>query len=250
LNHLTASWVYRSIAAEARELTGDRRGAEQELTAMWRSLRNANAAGPDGRAMQAASQLALLYSVEGRWEEAADCLSYARDAPDPTGFFEPAVLRLAASARLAAHHGQLAEASALAERAVDCAERTDKLNLRARIWLVLADVQRATGAVAEADAAVAAAIRLYEAKGNIAAAAPLRAAAHAAARWRSGCSAAQQRMSSELVAGVDAGVPDQVGVVEPQNCTASCELELDQKDVGFVGVPSRQERCVSPRAAP
>ena len=42
---------------------------------------------------------------------------------------------------------------------------------------MLAEVQRAGGASAEADAAVTAAIRLYEAKGNIAAAAPLRAAA-------------------------------------------------------------------------
>ena len=52
---------------------------------------------------------------------------------------------------------------------------SDNLNLRARAWLALAEVQRAAGDGAEADAAVAEAIRLYEAKGNVAAAAAVRA---------------------------------------------------------------------------
>ena len=46
-------------------------------------------------------------------------------------------------ARLAAHRGELAEAVALAQRAVELAERSDMLNLRARVWLALAEVQRA-----------------------------------------------------------------------------------------------------------
>ena len=49
------------------------------------------------------------------------------------------------------------------------------LNLRARIWLALAEVQRAAGHAAEADAAVATALGLYEQKGNVAAADCLRA---------------------------------------------------------------------------
>ena len=47
---------------------------------------------------------------------------------------------------------------------------------RARVWLALAEVRRAAGLTAEADAAVAAALELYEQKGNIAAAARVRAA--------------------------------------------------------------------------
>jgi hypothetical protein len=58
----------------------------------------------------------------------------------------------------------------LAQRAVELAERTDDLNFKARIWLALAEVQRASGQTSEADAAVATALKLYEQKGNIAAA--------------------------------------------------------------------------------
>ena len=49
--------------------------------------------------------------------------------------------------------------------------------MRARIWLALAEVQRAAGDAAEADAAVATALELYEQKGNVAAAERLRASA-------------------------------------------------------------------------
>ena len=45
-----------------------------------------------------------------------------------------------------------------------------------RAWLALAEVQLHNGDAVEADAAVAAALRLYEAKGNVAAAGPLRPA--------------------------------------------------------------------------
>ena len=82
-----------------------------------------------------------------------------------------AVFRLAARGRLAAHRGEMAEALELASRAVELAERSDWLNYRARAWLALAEVQRASGQNAEA--AVAAALRLYEAKGNVAAIARL-----------------------------------------------------------------------------
>ena len=53
----------------------------------------------------------------------------------------------------------------------------DYLNLRALLWLALAEVQTANGRSAEAGAAVTAALELYEQKGNIAAAARVRAAA-------------------------------------------------------------------------
>jgi hypothetical protein len=49
------------------------------------------------------------------------------------------------------------------------------LNLRPRMWLALADVLRRSGDDAEADAAVESALALYERKGNVVAAARLRA---------------------------------------------------------------------------
>ena len=71
----------------------------------------------------------------------------------------------------------LGEAATLAQRAVEIADRTDVLNGRARIWLAFAEVQRAAEQTAEADAAVASALELYEQKGNAAAAAALKTVA-------------------------------------------------------------------------
>jgi hypothetical protein len=50
-------------------------------------------------------------------------------------------------------------------------------NYTAVAWLALAEVQKANGHAAGADAAVANALRLYEEKGNVAAAARVRAGA-------------------------------------------------------------------------
>jgi DNA-binding SARP family transcriptional activator len=169
-------WVYRRVAAETKELLGDLAGAEHELTRRWESLRDVRGTGPDARAMQAACQLALVYCDEGRWDDAAKCLAYGSEVPEPAFFRPEAVLRLAARARLAAHRGKTADGLEFAGLAVALVEPTDWLNLKARAWLALAEVQRAGGATAEADAAVAEAIRLYEAKGNVAAAEALRTA--------------------------------------------------------------------------
>jgi tetratricopeptide (TPR) repeat protein len=87
-----------------------------------------------------------------------------------------AVYRLTGLARVAAHRGQLADALTFAKRALEFAEPTDLLNHRARVWLALAEVERARGASVEADGAVSAAVRLYEKKGNVAAIARLRSA--------------------------------------------------------------------------
>jgi len=177
LNQVTPS-LYRGIAAEAKELIGDRAGAERELRAMWLAFRDIRGSVPDGRAMGAAYRLARLYCDEGRWDAAATSLAYGRDVPEPSHSdpVEWVLLRLAVSGRLAAHDGRLAEAVTLTQRAVERADRSDRPNLRARVRLALAEVQRAAGAAAEAEAAVAKAIELYEAKGNVAAAEPLRAA--------------------------------------------------------------------------
>jgi tetratricopeptide (TPR) repeat protein len=121
--------------------------------------------------MHAAYRLALLYCDEGRWAEAASCLEYGGESPVPRHFLDEAVLGLAGRARVAGHRGSLAEAVALARRGVELAEQSDLLNLRARAWLALAEVQRRQGTSAETDRAVAAALRLYQAKGNVAAAA-------------------------------------------------------------------------------
>lgn len=174
LNHLTVSWVYRSTAAEAKELIGDRLGAEQELTAKWLWLGDLGGA-YKGRAMQAAYELAHLYCDDGRWDDAERCLAYGRDFPESTHYRRETVLGLAGRARLAAQRGGLGQAEGLARRGVELAERSDMLNVRARAWLACAEVEQANGRRARADSALEAALALYEQKGNVAAAARVRA---------------------------------------------------------------------------
>ena len=81
--------------------------------------------------------------------------------------------RLAARARLAAHRGELPHAIELARQAVELGEAGEWVTESAEAWLALAEVQGAAGRPADAEAALATARRLYEAKGNLAAASRL-----------------------------------------------------------------------------
>jgi hypothetical protein len=177
LDQTTFTWASRIVVAETKELMGDRPGAERELSAQWLSLRDARGGMPDQRAMVAAYHLALLYSETGRWDDASDCLSYGCDVPEGPHFARESVVRLAAEARLAAHSGELSEAVRLAWRAAEIADRGEHLNLRARVRVTLAIVQRSAGQTTFAEAATASALRLFEAKGNVAAAGLLALAA-------------------------------------------------------------------------
>jgi DNA-binding SARP family transcriptional activator len=174
LNH-NSYWVYRWASVEAKELCGDHAGAVHELVSQWQWFRESGHRGIDERAMRASYHLASFYCEDGRWDEAADCLAYGRTIP-VTHSTSTAVYRLTGLARVAAHRGRLADALTFAKRALEFAEPTDLLNHRARVWLALAEVERARGASVEADGAVSAAVRLYEKKGNVAAIARLRSA--------------------------------------------------------------------------
>ena len=176
IDQLTPSWVYRAAAAEARRLSGDSAGAEHELATTVLGFRKNGYPGIDERAMSAAYALASFYCDEGRWDEAAECVSFAKGVPEPPQFTATAVVRLAVEARLDVHRGRFPEAMRLAERAVAAVELRDNPNLRARIWTALAEVQRGAGQAAEADAAVSRAIELHQGNGNLAAVARLRAA--------------------------------------------------------------------------
>ena len=174
----TNAWMARFDVADAKELLGDIAGAEQELATIWQRFRAAGGEATESRAMRAASRLALLYCDEGRFDDAAECLAYGRELPEPTVFRHLAnALHIAGRARLAAHRGEHAEALRLGRLAVDLAENGGFAELKALVWLTLAAVQRATGQTVEAGAAIARALEFYEQKGNIAAAARLRAVA-------------------------------------------------------------------------
>jgi class 3 adenylate cyclase/tetratricopeptide (TPR) repeat protein len=161
------TWTNR---AWARELAGDRVGAEKELTETISYFTKL------GGGSQAQAALASLYCDDGRWEEAAALVTHFRELPLP---HSPLVAadRLAVEARVAAHHGDLGEAIAVAERAVALVDTTQNPNRRANARLALAEVYRAAGRAADAHAATAGALELYELKGNVAAAARVRARA-------------------------------------------------------------------------
>ena len=163
------------MVADAKELAGDGLGAEQELKGMWLYFRNLRGDAVDTRAADATTALAGFYCDEGRWDDAAEMFSH-RQGSNPGSSTTFPVRALAVEGRLKAHQGRFAEALSLLERAIVQAEaREGNLTLRAEIWAGLAEVQRAAGQRSEADAAGATALALYEQKGNIAAAARLRA---------------------------------------------------------------------------
>ena len=176
LNQLTISIVFQRTAAQTKELIGDRAGAEQERVARSMRARDAAAGARDMFAMAAAVELANFYCDGGRWDEAADSFSYAQDLPEPSLHPGTGAACLVVEARLAAHRGELPEALALARRAVALVEPMGNLDLRARVHVAFAEIQRSGGRTAEADAAIATAIELYERRGNVTAAERLRAA--------------------------------------------------------------------------
>jgi len=165
----THSTGYLSISAEAKALVGDRAGARDDLLEMWRELGPSQTA-PDARAMLAAYSLAHLYCDDGRWDDAGECLAYGADVPPPDSFRLWAAVGLPARARVTAYAGNRTDACDLAKRGVALAETSDLLNVRAQAWLALAEVERRNDRPAEAEAAVAAALRLFEQKGNVTAA--------------------------------------------------------------------------------
>ena len=65
-------------AVDARELAGDRAGAERELRASGSSCATSLGGMPEGRGMGTACHLAHLYCDDGRWDDAEECLAFYR----------------------------------------------------------------------------------------------------------------------------------------------------------------------------
>jgi class 3 adenylate cyclase/tetratricopeptide (TPR) repeat protein len=180
--NLTYVWgVTRWRVSETLRLLGDEAAAEQDLIAVWLHFRDTRSDRRSGRALNAAARLALLCCDQGRWEEAADYLTYGQEVdrlPAPPGHPE-FPLRFAARARIAAHAGRHTKAVELARTAVELATALGDYSpqTKAPAWLALAEVERAAGNQAEADRAVTRALEVYDRKGNIADAARVRASA-------------------------------------------------------------------------
>jgi class 3 adenylate cyclase/predicted ATPase len=162
--------VALDTASRALVLTGKRREGKDLWRLVWRK-RQEGSDKPDGRAVRAALELALLCCEDGEWDEVERCLA---SGEGDSG--SQSAVRSAVRARVAAHQGRHSEASALATQAIEAAERRGNTGLQARMWETLAEVHRAAGDEEGADAATTRALELFDLIGNVAGAANLRAA--------------------------------------------------------------------------
>jgi DNA-binding SARP family transcriptional activator/type II secretory pathway predicted ATPase ExeA len=165
----------RRFVANTHLLLGETAAAERQLLVMWERFGDESERARSYMSAFTASMLALLCCDAGRWDDAECWLARAAGVPVPAAS-PPGMLRPAVGARIAAHRGELDEARRAAKQAVELADRTDSLNWRARVWLALAEVLRTCGRTEEAGGAIETAIRLYEHKGNVAAAESVRSA--------------------------------------------------------------------------
>jgi class 3 adenylate cyclase/tetratricopeptide (TPR) repeat protein len=166
-------------AAYVELLAGDAAAAERELRTACEELERI---GELGYVASLAPMLADALYRQERYEEALGLTE--RWSVERLAVPEDADAQIAGRsvrAKLLARLGDLEEAERLARDATERAARTDYLDLRAKTVAELAEVLRLAGRTEEAAAAVQDAIRLYEQKGNLAAAARLAStSAHAA----------------------------------------------------------------------
>jgi class 3 adenylate cyclase/tetratricopeptide (TPR) repeat protein len=162
----TTSLAYLPVSADTKTLLGDHAGAERDLRQKLQEKAEHHRASPHGIVAATAGQLANFYCDEGRWDDAEGCLAAHPGYPRGSRGYWGEM----AEARLKAHRGEHDEALELARSVVAHVNQGDELNTRALMWLGLAEVRRAAGLAQEAEEATAAALALYEQKGNVAAA--------------------------------------------------------------------------------
>jgi hypothetical protein len=112
-----------------------------------------------------AAMLAHAVDAQGRYDEAYRFTEISEESA-PEEDRSANVYWLAARAKLLARRGEPAEGEALARKALALAEPTDFLNMRGQVLMDLAEVLRLDDRAADAAAAVAEAVELYELKGN------------------------------------------------------------------------------------
>jgi len=153
---------YGRVAGAIEVLAGQLDAAEQVLRESCRLLEES---GLTSTFASRAGELAAVLYARGSYDEARAWTMTAEDAAS----VDDLDARLAwqpVRAKLLARTGDRERAQSLALGAVELAERTDALNLRARVRLDLAEVLRLAGQEREAAAAVDRARSEYEQKGN------------------------------------------------------------------------------------
>ena len=153
------------VGAQIESLAGELGAAERELRTGYAMLEEM---GEHGVRSTVAGFLADVLSLRPGDAEAERFTTIARETAAEEDVV-PQVLWRRAAARTTARHGDLDRAVALAREAVEQANETDFLDLRAGTQLVLAAALRDIGSADEVTSALDEARRLYERKGNVAA---------------------------------------------------------------------------------
>ena len=152
----------REFAAIALDLAGDPAAAEQQLR---HGIRVLERQGESGMRSNLIADLSHVLHRLGRPEEALQVALASRAIAADDDLFAQVRWR-GAAARSLAGQGELAEAGRLAAEAVEIAEPTDVLSMRADALLDQAAVAATAGRSDVARRAAQAALALYQAKGN------------------------------------------------------------------------------------
>jgi predicted ATPase/class 3 adenylate cyclase/DNA-binding winged helix-turn-helix (wHTH) protein len=168
-------------------LNGNFDVAEERLREGYDAL---EAMGENDLRATTAAFLARVLFAEGRYSEARELADLAATLADSGDLVTQIVIRGVRS-KLLARAGAHRDAERLGLEAVALAETTDFLNFHADALLDVADAREIAGRVADASAAAADALALYERKGSVVAAARVRERLKA---WGYECDDAQQQL--------------------------------------------------------
>ena len=148
-------------ASEVELLAGDPLAAERELRA---ALLAVERIGDTSRRERLALKLAEVLCVRGLYDEAKSAVATASSAAVNAG--SERVISRIVRAKILAHDGNQAEAEMVARDAVELADGTDDLTLRADATLALAETVGYRNGD-EAAALATEALKLHETKGNV-----------------------------------------------------------------------------------
>ncbi len=166
LGHAASVAQWRApVGADIALLAGDNGAAEQALVEACDALKRA---GDMSTFSTRAAELAEALHRQGRYDEASMWVEAAATHAGEDDLTVEPIWR-AVRAKLLARQGAFAEAEELAREGVELVDRTECLNRRAKVRLDLAEVLGFAGHTREAADALEEGIKLFEAKGNVAA---------------------------------------------------------------------------------
>jgi DNA-binding SARP family transcriptional activator len=168
--HGPARTYWAQVVSEIELLAQGRTAAEELLRGLcdtWIQL------GQHSRLSSTASELADVLVSGGSVDEADEWTTLARTytAEDDV---HAEVRWYPVRAKIHAHRGELSLASDAARQSLRLSEMTDDLNRRAKVSCDVAEVHRLSGRPRDASSALRLAVRLYQRKGNLAAASAVR----------------------------------------------------------------------------